>query len=116
MRLGKRLKRFVNLGSAPRFWPKKFAENHSPKIVKKRCIRDIWETVLVLLRQSREQELKLIIFCEIKLKALERRNFGPKFRGREFCQLLERSTKFAARNWQTKPEIFNRRHRLYYII
>jgi hypothetical protein len=40
-------------------------KNDSRKIDKKRCIRDIWETVLVLLRQSREQELKLIIFVKL---------------------------------------------------
>jgi hypothetical protein len=32
---------------------------------------------------------KINYFCEIKLKALERRNFGPKFRGRKFRQLFK---------------------------
>lgn len=66
MRLGKRLKRFVNWGVCAEILVEKNSlKNDSRKIDKKRCIRDIWETVLVLLRQSREQELKLIIFVKL---------------------------------------------------
>jgi hypothetical protein len=67
MRLGKRLKRFVNWGVCAEILVEKknSLKNDSRKIDKKRCIRDIWETVLVLLRQSREQELKLIIFVKL---------------------------------------------------
>jgi hypothetical protein len=40
------------------------------------------------------------------------RNFGVE----NFVNFLKTVDKFSARNWQAKPEIFNRRHRRYYIM